>query len=116
MNRHTLELRQLSIARSGAVLLPPFDYRLGSGDLLVLQGPNGSGKSSLLKSLAGLLPPASGEILFDGKPVNEISRTNVVYFSHKLGLSSAMSVEENVAFWAHITGQGELVGAALHYF
>ena len=37
------------------------------GDLVVLLGPNGSGKSTCLRTLAGLMPPLSGNVLLDGK-------------------------------------------------
>jgi iron complex transport system ATP-binding protein len=42
--------------------------------VVALLGENGSGKSTLLKLLAGLLPPASGELTLDGRPVGELSR------------------------------------------
>jgi branched-chain amino acid transport system ATP-binding protein len=39
------------------------------GELLGLIGPNGAGKSTLFNLIAGVLPPISGEILFEGKPI-----------------------------------------------
>jgi iron complex transport system ATP-binding protein len=63
-----LEVRQLSFSY-GHFRLEPLNLSLHRGELLAIIGPNASGKSTLLKLLAGLLPPASGAVLIDGKPV-----------------------------------------------
>jgi len=47
----------------------------GPGEILAIMGPSGSGKSTLLHCLAGILVPASGEILFDGRRVDTMSET-----------------------------------------
>ncbi len=41
------------------------------GEVISLIGPNGSGKTTLIKSILGLVQPASGSILFDGVPINQ---------------------------------------------
>lgn len=46
----------------------------GAGRLVALLGENGSGKSTLLKVLAGLLAPARGEVLLEGKPLDRLPR------------------------------------------
>lgn len=118
MKSDSLELIELSVARDGAELIPPFTQRLSGGEVLVVRGRNGSGKSSLLKCIAGLLPPASGEIRWGGVPIakNPAYPQGVLYLGHKRGLNHGMSVYDNVAFWAKIHGQPELIKAALHYF
>lgn len=50
-----------------AVALP--GLRVAAGDILGLAGPNGTGKSTLLRILAFLYPPATGELRFDGRSV-----------------------------------------------
>jgi putative ABC transport system ATP-binding protein len=47
----------------------------GPGEILAIMGPSGSGKSTLLHCLAGILVPASGEILFNGRRVDTMSET-----------------------------------------
>ncbi len=43
MKSNRLEIRGLSIAREGAVLIPPLDYQLTAGDLLIVEGRDASG-------------------------------------------------------------------------
>ncbi|MBB1485780.1 ABC transporter ATP-binding protein [Oceanospirillum sediminis] len=47
---------------------------LQEGEITCLIGPNGCGKSTLLKALAGLLPPASGQVFLDNRPLPHWSR------------------------------------------
>ena len=116
MKSNSLILRDLSIVRDQVVLIPPFYYQLTSGDLLLVEGENGSGKSTLLKVIAGLLPFASGDIFFNNQPLTSSGNGICLYMGHGRGLVAALSVYENVAFWARAYGQPELIEAALHYF
>ena len=52
----------------------PLNFTLRRGELVFITGGNGSGKSTLLRVLAGLYPPDSGDILLDGRPVNDANR------------------------------------------
>lgn len=72
-----LELRNLTVAIEDTTILDRIDLTLPEGELHVLLGPNGSGKSSLLATIMGLPPYriVSGEILFDGSPINDLDLT-----------------------------------------
>lgn len=60
---------KLNIGYDGISVVPDISFRLPSGQGIALIGTNGSGKSTLLKTVAGLLPPLSGEInIFDTRP------------------------------------------------
>jgi putative ABC transport system ATP-binding protein len=48
---------------------------VSAGEILAIMGPSGSGKSTLLHCLAGILPPDSGEIWFDGQRLDALSDT-----------------------------------------
>jgi len=62
-----LQARGLTIRRrDGVSLLSDISFHVETGDLVALTGLSRSGKSTLLQSLAGLVKPASGEILIDG--------------------------------------------------
>jgi NitT/TauT family transport system ATP-binding protein len=68
------------------------------GDRYVLLGASGCGKSSLLKAVAGFLPPRSGEILLQGQPVTEPGPDRVVVFQEFDQLPPWKRVLDNVAF------------------
>ncbi|HUV37117.1 MAG TPA: sn-glycerol-3-phosphate ABC transporter ATP-binding protein UgpC [Patescibacteria group bacterium] len=69
-------------------------------ELLVLVGPSGCGKSTVLRMVAGLEQATSGEILFDGKPVNDLppKDRNVAMVFQNYALYPHMSVYDNMAF------------------
>jgi cyclic peptide transporter len=52
----------------------PLDFTLKAGELVFITGGNGSGKSTFLRVFAGLYPPMSGEVIFDGRRVNDFTR------------------------------------------
>lgn len=98
-----LQAHDISIERGGLRLLQNLSFSLKAGGSLVLRGPNGSGKTSLLRSLAGLAPIASGSVDYDPD--------DVCFFGHLDGVKSAMSVAENLRFWASVYGQSNMDGA-----
>ncbi|MDR7089831.1 ABC transporter ATP-binding protein [Cellvibrio fibrivorans] len=74
----TLSAQQVSFARDGNVILDNADLTLSQGELVGLIGPNGAGKSSLLRMMAGLQQPDSGQIYLSNevhpqKLLNELS-------------------------------------------
>lgn len=90
---------------------------LHAGELTCLLGPNGAGKSTLLKTLTGMLPPLSGEILVDHKPLGsytpaELSRKIGVVLTDKLMLTN-MTVYELISlgrspytgFWGRLSAK-----------
>ena len=62
-----LEVRSLQIAYGGIQAVKGIDLHIASGEMVALIGSNGAGKTTTLKSLAGLLHPANGQIQYDGK-------------------------------------------------
>ena len=64
-----LELRAVSYAYPGTTALREVSLLVAEGQLVALTGSNGSGKSTLLKLAARVLPPHSGGVLFEGKPL-----------------------------------------------
>jgi len=91
-----IEVRNLAVARGGVTVLGGLDFALGPGAALTLRGPNGSGKTTLLRTLAGLQPPAQGQIT--------MAPDAVAYAAHADGLKSSLTLTENLAFWAAIFG------------
>jgi NitT/TauT family transport system ATP-binding protein len=67
-------------------------------DRFVLLGPSGCGKSSLLKAVAGFLPPAAGEIRLDGQVVRAPGPDRIVVFQEFDQLPPWKTVRQNVMF------------------
>lgn len=68
---HVSKLRKTFPKASGELLvLDDVDLQIRSGEIVGLLGRSGSGKSTLLRSIAGLLEPTSGEVIFQGKPID----------------------------------------------
>jgi NitT/TauT family transport system ATP-binding protein len=51
--------------------LRPIDFTIADGEFVVVVGPSGCGKTTLLKMIAGLLPPSSGEIRIEGHTITK---------------------------------------------
>jgi NitT/TauT family transport system ATP-binding protein len=64
--------------------LRPVDIRIQDGEFVVIVGPSGCGKTTLLKMIAGLLPPSSGEIRVDGRAVTRPHRDVGIVFQSPL--------------------------------
>jgi ABC-type branched-subunit amino acid transport system ATPase component/ABC-type branched-subunit amino acid transport system permease subunit len=72
------------------------------GEIVALLGRNGAGKSTLLKTLAGLVPLASGKIEYEGRdiagsPAPDIARMGIGYVPQGRGLFAGMTVRENLS-------------------
>lgn len=78
------------------------DINLGveKGKLVALLGPSGSGKTTILRMLAGLETPDSGDIIIDGKRVNDIpaAQRGVGFVFQNYALFRYMTVFDNIAF------------------
>lgn len=102
-----LAVERLACIRGERQLFHDLSFRLAPGEALLLRGPNGSGKSSLLRLLAGFLPPASGRVLWDSEPVGtdpEAHRARVHYLGHQDAVKLQLTPEDNLVFWARLLG------------
>ena len=90
-------VRGLAVARGGLRALEGVSFTLSAGQALVLRGPNGIGKTTLLRCLAGLQPVIEGDIA--------AAPESHAYAGHLDGLKPALTVAENLRFWASVFGQ-----------
>ena len=79
--------------------------KVNEGELVVIFGPNGHGKSTLLKTICGLLKPASGYVKFDGEPITGLPTENIVemgmvYIAEDRHLFPEMTVLKNLQLGA----------------
>lgn len=75
-------------------------FGIEKGKLIALLGPSGSGKTTILRMIAGLEKPDSGEIVIDGKTVNDIpaSKRGIGFVFQSYALFRYMTVYDNIAF------------------
>ena len=82
--------------------LEDITFSLGDYEFLSIVGPSGCGKTTLLKMIAGVLKPTSGEIIFPAELIDGRTRTALVFQEH--GLFPWMNVLDNVAFGLAMQG------------
>jgi len=79
-----LELREaVKHYRTGDAIVPAVDgvsLTIEQGEVVALYGPSGSGKTTLLLLAAGMTPPDSGEVLFKGRPIGDLSARDATHF------------------------------------
>ncbi len=98
-----IEVRALRVEHEGRLVLRDIGFEVRRGEIFAIVGPSGSGKSSLLRHLAGLQPPAAGQVralghdLYDGEPEALARRRRGVGVLFQAGaLWSAMTVGDNL--------------------
>jgi heme exporter protein A len=89
-----------------------------AGDILGLLGPNGAGKSTIIGTLATLVAPTSGEVLYGAQPARALGngvRRRLGLLAHELHLYPELSARQNLEFFARLYGAdgGGVVDAAL---
>lgn len=92
--RHVSKSFQAERSRE-LVVLRDIDLRVERGEVVCVLGPSGSGKSTLLRILTGLIPPTSGEVWCDGRPLHGIHPGAAVVFQ-SFALYPWLTVDENV--------------------
>lgn len=95
------ELRAIEKRFDAVVALNGAHLQVEPGEIRALLGSNGSGKSTMIKVLAGLVNPNSGEILIDGQPVTirhgqDSRRLGIATAFQDLSLIPTMSVRDNI--------------------
>ncbi len=102
-----LELNNVNTSYDFLQILWDVSLNVDDGEFVALIGPNGAGKTTTLRTIAGLLTPKSGEVLFKGQRIgalkaHEVSRMGISYISEGLNLFTDMSVRENLLLGAYV--------------
>jgi branched-chain amino acid transport system ATP-binding protein len=102
-----LEVRHVSRAFRTTLAVDDVSFEVQPGELLGLIGPNGAGKSTLFNLIAGVIAPSSGQIIFDGKPIqgwksHDIARVGVARTFQIPKPYRQLSVIENVMLSAFL--------------
>jgi branched-chain amino acid transport system ATP-binding protein len=115
-----LEIKNLDSGYDFLQVLWDVSLTVEDGEFIALIGPNGAGKSTTLRTIAGLIKPMGGDILFQGesikgKPAHLISRMGISYVSEALNLFTDMSVRENLLLGAYAVKEKETQLETLDY-
>lgn len=95
-----VELRNINKSFGSYKASDNVNFGIEKGKLIGLLGPSGSGKTTILRMIAGLENPDSGEIIIDGKVVNDIaaSKREIGFVFQNYALFRYMTVYDNIAF------------------
>ena len=84
--------------------LDDVSINIPKGSIFGLLGPNGAGKTSLIRIINQITGPDSGEVLFDGKPLNESHIQRIGYLPEERGLYKKMKVGDQLLYLARLKG------------
>jgi branched-chain amino acid transport system ATP-binding protein len=96
-----LEVKDLNVSYGKIRAIKGISLVVNAGEVVTLIGANGAGKTTLLKTISGILSPSSGEITYDGKPLESIKpfqRVNegICQAPEGRGIFPGMTVLENL--------------------
>ena len=73
-----LKLNNVQTFYGNVQVLKNLSIEVSQGEIITLIGANGAGKTTTLMSISGIVPPRAGEILFDNKPIHNLSPDDIV--------------------------------------
>ncbi|NLL63546.1 MAG: ABC transporter ATP-binding protein [Ruminococcaceae bacterium] len=95
-----ISLKDISISFDGEQILKDLNLSIRDGEFITLLGASGCGKTTILRIIAGFLEPDSGEVIFDGRCVNDVPanerQVNTIF--QRYALFPHLNVYENIAF------------------
>ncbi|MFW3897279.1 ABC transporter ATP-binding protein [Pseudomonas bharatica] len=97
-----LELRAITKRYPGTLANDRIDLRIGGGEIHALLGENGAGKSTLMKIIYGVTAPDSGQVLWEGQPVQvrdpaQARRLGIGMVFQHFSLFETLTVAQNIA-------------------
>jgi heme exporter protein A len=95
---------RLRCVRAGREVFADLHFETRAGEAVAVVGPNGAGKTSLLRLIAGLIMPADGTIALEGGDAELSVAEQTHYLGHRDAMKPALTVMENLGFWADFLG------------
>ncbi len=115
-----LIFEDLACAYNSKVIFAGLSANIEPSNSILLTGANGSGKTSLLRMIAGLQEPWTGNVAWgDYETVREAvmaGELTVNYLGHDLAVKEDLTVLENVFYWAELAGEAKYARYAIDYF
>ena len=102
-----IHIEDIKVHYGGAEIIKGISLDIGEGEIVTLIGSNGAGKTTVLRTISGLKGSSSGDILYDGKSIIQMSPQDIVRAGISLvpegrGLFQYMSVSENLNIGAYV--------------
>src|ERR1043165_2648599 len=96
----SIELKNVSKRFGSVVAVNNVSFSVNDGELMALLGPSGGGKTTVLRMIAGLEVPSSGDVFIRGQRVNDLTvqERNIGFVFQNYALFKNMTVAKNVAF------------------
>jgi branched-chain amino acid transport system ATP-binding protein len=110
-----LEVNNLKVAYGKILAVKKISFSVDEGQVVTLIGTNGAGKTTTLRTISGLIRPAGGEILFQGKridavPAHQIVTLGVAHCPEGRKIFPKMTVEENLLLGAFTRSDSGIKG------
>ena len=96
----SIELKNVTKKFGEVAAVDNVSFSVHEGELMALLGPSGGGKTTVLRMIAGLEMPTSGDVFIRGQRVNDVSvqQRNIGFVFQNYALFKNMSVFKNIAF------------------
>src|SRR5213595_1129874 len=96
----SIELKNVTKKFGEVTAVNNVSFSVKDGELMALLGPSGGGKTTVLRMIAGLEMPTSGDVLINGKRVNDlkVQQRNIGFVFQNYALFKNMNVFKNIAF------------------
>ena len=102
---NVIELKNISKKYGKATVVDNFSLNVEKGHICGLIGPNGAGKTTIMKMMAGLASPTSGEIGFFGKNDNlDLSRKRMAFMLEAPIIDKSMNARQNMEYVRYVKG------------
>ena len=111
-----LKVENLSVLYGRIQALYNFTLEVKPGEVVALIGANGAGKTTMINTISGLIPPAQGKVLFEGKridgiPPEKIVRKGLIQVAEGRELFPTLTVLENLSMGAYTLHEREKIEA-----
>ena len=95
-----IDLKDITVKYGDNVILDKLNLYINEKEFITLLGPSGCGKTTTLRCIAGFLEPNEGDVIFEGKRINDVPphkrKVNTIF--QRYALFSHLNVYENIAF------------------
>lgn len=108
-----LEVKNIKVYYGNINAIKDISFEVNEGEIVTLIGANGAGKSSILNTVAGLIKPKSGEIIFDGQgiigiPAHKIVSKGMALCPEGRRIFQQLSVKENLEMGSYTRPANEV--------